>query len=454
MRILHVSQYCHAGSIGGTERYLQDLVHGLQAIGVGGRIAWLRIGSMDPIVADGVAVHPLPAAPAQVDAPPPELAPATNALVEEFRPDVVHFHTFGLAEASIAELCVRRGVPYCFTYHSPAWTCRREDLLAWGGVRPCDGQVRTARCAACKMQQRFGGPPLVGYLGAAASSPLDLVGRHFADVNVRRRLCVLSDTSRFRRALREFLGRCDVTISCSEWGRPVLVANGAPVDRVEVIPQGVPTAFTTWRDAPGTLDRSDRRPTSRAGSPFTIGYVGRVTPVKGVDVLADGFTRMQGSDIRLRIFGMAPDEPSLAPLNSRLSSMAASDPRIELHPKLSLSDVVRAYRGLDLVAIPSITLETGPLVLFEAMQMGVPVFGSDRVGHPSLLPQSGGMVVETNSPAGWQSALETAVDEFRSGTWHSRLERLASAPRLKSMGDVARDMKDRYRMASTVPRRA
>jgi hypothetical protein len=39
MKILHVTQYCHAGSTGGTERYIVDLVRGLDGFGVENAVA-------------------------------------------------------------------------------------------------------------------------------------------------------------------------------------------------------------------------------------------------------------------------------------------------------------------------------------------------------------------------------------------------------------------------------
>ena len=65
----------------------------------------------------------------RVDAPLPEFHEAAARLFETEKPDWVHFHTFGLTEAALAKLAKKHGIPYAFTYHSPAWTCRRETML-------------------------------------------------------------------------------------------------------------------------------------------------------------------------------------------------------------------------------------------------------------------------------------------------------------------------------------
>jgi glycosyltransferase involved in cell wall biosynthesis len=443
VRILHISEYCHAGSVGGTERYLLDLIRGLQSRGVDNRIGWLSTDTRKSFEADGVVIHPLPSPLMRVDVPPADLVPAAHSLLEEFRPDVLHFHTFGLAEAAIARLAARRGIPYFFTYHSPGWTCRREDLLIWSGQQPCDGEVRTLRCAACKVQERIGGPALGGYLVAFLSSPLDWMFNRSNWMNFRRRVCFLSDTRRYRHSLREFLNGCSLAVSCSEWGRPVLIANGARPERVKIVPQGVPDDFVA-----ASKTSAGPHPPRRLGTPFTIGYIGRVTPVKGVDILAAGFSRVRGDDLRLRIFGVAANEKTVAALNNRLAALAQKDSRIELHPKLSLAEMITAYGALDLVVIPSVTLETGPLVMFEALQMGVPVFGSNRLGHLSVLKNSG-TVVEPNTPGGWQTALTMAADEFRIGRWDTRREEIRRRVKLQTMNDVSEVMKEQYKMLET-----
>jgi len=438
MKTVHVTQYCHAGSIGGTERYLLDLIFGLRSHGVEGCIGWLWSEGRKPFESQGILVNPLPSALMRVDEPPAELAPATEALIEREQPDLVHLHTFGLAEATVARIASQRGIPYAFTYHSPGWTCRREDLLIWGGLQPCDGEVRTLRCAACKVQERLGGPPLGASLIAALSMPLDWMFNRCTKVNFRRRVCFLSDTRRYRRALRGFLGGCSLVVSCSEWGKPILTANGAKPDRVTVVPQGVPHDFLAVAKPTLRLPRL-RQP----GTPFTIGYIGRVTRVKGMDILAEGFARVQADDLRLKIYGFAENEKTVATLNAALAALARRDSRIELRPKLPLAEMANAYAELDLVCIPSVWLETGPLVLFEALQMGVPVFGSNRLGHLSLLKE-GGLIVEPNTAEGWRAALSRALDEYRNGQWNKRREWLSAQPNLRAMGDVAAEMAAHY----------
>jgi glycosyltransferase involved in cell wall biosynthesis len=225
-----------------------------------------------------------------------------------------------------------------------------------------------------------------------------------------------------------------LAISCSEWGKPILIANGAAPARVKIIPQGVPNDFVA-----AAKNAISQRPARTIGKPFTIGYIGRVTPVKGVDILAEGFSRVQGDDLRLKIFGFVKNEKNVGKLNDTLAALSSRDSRIELCPRLSLAEMAGVYSELDLIAIPSVWLETGPFVLFEALQMGIPVFGSNRLGHPRLL-KNGGMVVEPNTADGWQKALSDAAKEFRTGQWEKRRENIRTQIKMDTMDDVAAEM--------------
>ena len=416
MRIAHVTTYCHAGSAGGTERYILDLAAGLQRLGHHNEVYWLT-NEPAPAAAGPLPIHTLPRGEMRVDDPPADLLPRARALLAATpRPDVLHVHTFGRTEAALAGLAAELGIPFVFTYHSPAWTCRRETLLLWGDA-PCDGEVRVLRCAACKVQERVNGPRWLGYAGALASQ---LAGPFIpaGPSSWHRRLAFTPDTAVFRADLRRFLAACPLTIACAEWSLPVLRANGVPADRLVHVPQGVPDGF----------------PAAAAATPaparFTIGYIGRMNEVKGIHILVEAFRRTR-IDAQLQIFGWS-DAPQLRDYGRRLRALAGDDPRIAFIAEKKPAEMPAAYAGLSLLAIPSVWLETGPLTLLEALQFGVPVYGSARIGQRGLLERYG-RVIDPNTPAAWAAALESAAAEHARGAW----KRVALSEPLTTMQDVA-----------------
>ncbi|MDA1044741.1 MAG: glycosyltransferase, partial [Verrucomicrobia bacterium] len=282
MNICHVTQFCHIRGTAGTERYILELIRALRAEGVESSIAWLCGPPPVPeIKSDEIPIIPIVSPRARTDQPDADFVRRVeDLLLKNERPDVAHFHTFGLAEQQAAALFEQCGIPSVFTYHSPAWTCRRETMLVWG-TSPCDGEVRTLRCSACKLQQRTNCTPLAGYAGAALSGLVGLPLQRLPTSSMRRRTAFVSETRRFRTALRRFLSGCQRCIACAEWSIPVLARNGAAANRITRLPQGVPASFLSAAakasPPPSTTDQ------------FVIGYVGRVTPVKGIHILIDPF---------------------------------------------------------------------------------------------------------------------------------------------------------------------
>lgn len=433
--VLHVTQYCHARSTGGTERYILELVKQLSNSGHRNVIGWLTREREGSFESEGVSIFCFPGAEMRIDPASRRIDQATKVLFDSHRPDVVHFHTFGRSEARIARQIRRRGIPYVFTFHSPGWICRREDLLAFGGSDPCDGQVRTFRCSACKLHERLGRcPEWLARLLTACTAPVAVALFSGRQNGFRRRAAFVADTYLFRRDLNRFLHNASCVVACSEWSVPVVQRNGAVADQLRLIPQGVSTqacssSSTDWQRSADAL--------------LTIAYIGRVTPVKGTDILVESFARIKDPDVRLRIIGWpkrtkgqnAADENFWRSIEDH----ARKDSRIQLVPKLSFDGMLAAYQEIDLLCIPSVWLETGPLVLFEALQLGIPVLGSRNIGQLQLL-ECRGTVVDPNTPDGWQHALQTAIRTFRAGYWEQERQRAYNNGELRSMKDVAYDM--------------
>lgn len=429
MRIAHVTSYCHVGSSGGTERYVRDLIMGLNRLGHQNEIIWMTTDkpAVSPACPEA-ALHVWPRAAMRVDDPPAGLAQLAAARIQSgAAPDVFHFHTLGRSEAAVADVVAQRKVPCVFTYHSPAWTCRRETLLRWG-KEPCDGDVRALRCSACKLQERMAGPVWAGYAGALASGLLTPLRPWLPD-RLRRRCTFTAESAIYRACIRRFLKQCNIAVACAEWSIPVLQINGMDAGRIVHVPQGVPNDFVLPTTA-----------LAHASSDlFVVGYVGRMNDVKGIHILVDAFRRTHYAKARLQVYGWS-ETPTLAAYGRELKRLAGDDTRITFVPEQAPAAMPAAYAGLSLLAIPSVWLETGPLTLLEALQSGVPVFGSARIGQRGLLERYG-RVVDPNTPEAWGQALEAAFAAHAQGRW----TRVHVPQPLLTMDDVARRMAEIYR---------
>ena len=107
-----------------------------------------------------------------------------------------------------------------------------------------------------------------------------------------------------------------------------------------------------------------------------------------------------------------------------------------LIPSCPLSEMVKQYSLLNLLAIPSVWLETGPLTLLEALQMNVVVYGTETIGQKQILEEYG-KVIRPNTVESWRKALTLAIEKHRTGTFLA-----LRPPRIRTMEDVANEMRN------------
>jgi glycosyltransferase involved in cell wall biosynthesis len=232
-------------------------------------------------------------------------------------------------------------------------------------------------------------PSALAAIAAAPRLPL-LAIAHSGDVHLLRRLRAL----RFMGALCD---RPDLRLSfVSEELRGIFLEH-APrcAGRAQVCSMGI------------DLARLRAARSARAASPDpTVLFLGRLVPVKGVDVLVRA-AHLWRSRARLVIAGAGPIEPDL-----RRLSAAAPPGRIAFAGPLRGAERDRALASADVVSLPSVRVEGGrseglPLVALEAMAAGAALIASS-VGGLADLPRA----AVTHVPPGDPAALAAAVDHL------------------------------------------
>jgi glycosyltransferase involved in cell wall biosynthesis len=110
--------------------------------------------------------------------------------------------------------------------------------------------------------------------------------------------------------------------------------------------------------------------------------VGRLTPAKGQHLLVDAVERLaqRGRRVRLRLVGGGPDESSL-----RDHATQIKFPECVIFEGAVNQDRIRTlYAAADIFCLPSFA-EGVPVVLMEAMAMGIPCVSTSIAGIPELI---------------------------------------------------------------------
>lgn len=198
------------------------------------------------------------------------------------------------------------------------------------------------------------------------------------------------------RLLRFSGGRARGVVAVSAAVAATLDAWGAPMERIRVIPNGVPeSAF----DVPDRAEARRRLRIVHRGP--LVAAAGRLAREKGFATLVAAGARLTVDipDLRVVIAGAGPERDALAAMATSL--------RISSHIDLcgALNEVATLFAAADLVVAPSLSEGQG-LVALEAMAAGRPVVAS-RVGGLVETVQEGETGLLT--PPGDAEALAHAV---------------------------------------------
>jgi glycosyltransferase involved in cell wall biosynthesis len=133
-----------------------------------------------------------------------------------------------------------------------------------------------------------------------------------------------------------------------------------------------------------------------------IGYVGRLTHLKGVDILAAAFKSLPEalSSLRLLIIGKGAEE-------SRIRSLLATEiarKLVHIEPDVEHRRLPDWYRAMDLCLMPS-RYENFSNAVLEAMACGIPFLGSDVGGNKILAATGAGWLFQPESVSSLSASL-------------------------------------------------
>jgi len=271
------------------------------------------------------------------------------ALVEEFRPDVVHVHGIHRQlSPSVLGVARRCGVPVVQTLHDYHHVCPNDTLL-YRDRQVCEPRrCRTVWYGACVSGRCVRGSVLASALSAAETSWQRMLSRYENGV------------SRF--------------ISPSEFLAEQMRRGGWKLP-CDVVPNAV--ELTTGSAEPG--------------EGFCV--IGRLAREKGVEIALESARR---AGARVTVAGEGPLE----------STLRASFPEVEFVGRLSASDVDGLVARSRATIVPSLWFENASMSVLETMAAGRPVIASAIGGVPEQVTNGKDGVLVT---PGDVSQLTTAI---------------------------------------------
>lgn len=270
----------------------------------------------------------------EIDDPP--ITAAFASLLDQLRPDVVHFHNLHNLGAALIDRVAARGIPAHFTTHNYWLICPRAYLMDNTGAI-CAGPGDGSRCAEC-------------------------VGSHNAAGHERRLASIRASAERgFTRIL-----------AVSEAVKHALIGAGYRAEGIDVVRQAMPHDAEIWEQV------GRDRPRGRVGERLTLGFLGSALPHKGPQLLVQAAQLMR-AEVDVRIFGEVP--PVFATTLGRMDRRG----RVSLEGAFAPSEIGALLRGVDAVVLPSMWWDCAPLAAAECLAARTPLVVPRLGGLPEAI---------------------------------------------------------------------
>jgi glycosyltransferase involved in cell wall biosynthesis len=297
--------------------------------------------------------------------------------------------------------------------------------MLYEGRAACDGQVMPERCAACWLQAK-GLPPAVARPLARLPQSLVPLARlpRLGPAVAARALA-----AQRLRNLQDMFAAAERVIAVCSWLRDALLANGVAPEKIVLNRQGVDDSLklNTW--------------VRKSSDVLRFGFLGRWDAMKGVHVLVEALKRIPKSlPVKLDVCAVGAEERSKR-YREEVQVSAVGETRIRFLSGTQADGIGQFFAGIDVLAVPSQLLETGPLVVLEAFAARKPVIGSNLGGIKELVShERNGLLVPYDDVTAWTAAMVRLASD------RGLVERLRQGiGPVRTMSDVASEMATLYR---------
>jgi len=171
---------------------------------------------------------------------------------------------------------------------------------------------------------------------------------------------------------KKLCNKCNAVITPSRKTRNMLINYGVS-KRIFVVPTGL-DVDTFYRSSTDYEDiQKIRKSFGVKSNELLIIYVGRVAPEKSIELLIEGFKKINQAILPAKLL-IVGDGPSLQSLKFGIDEHLKNS--ILFVGKVEMSEVARYYSAADVFVSPSIT-ETQGMTFVEAAACGLPLFARE-----------------------------------------------------------------------------
>lgn len=330
----------------------------------------------------------------------PVVARHLDGWLERWQPDVAHIISCYALSASVIEVLERRAVPIVLTLVDFWFICPRLSLLHADGSL-CDGRTTPWECLRCMLYgakiYRWSRRALPE---GAVKQALTWISKHPPISRQRGLRGMALDMAHRKECLGQMLRVPDVITAPSQALADTVQSAGADVP-IHVIHSGHDLSWLA------SMPQPQPSPAVR------FGYIGQISPVKGVHQLVAAFVHAAfGEAAQLHIYGDHEQSPEYT--ESIFDAIANDSSAVTFHGFFPPDRLGEVLAGIDVLVVPSTWWENNPRVVQEAFAAGVPVIASDVPGIAEFVDHEvNGLLFERGNVADLTRQLRRTIDEPR-----------------------------------------
>ncbi|MCC7061578.1 MAG: glycosyltransferase [Planctomycetes bacterium] len=305
-----------------------------------------------------------------------------DTLLAELQPEVVHFWNLHGLGMSLPQACRARGIATVWSSQNCWSLCPRLYLLD-ERLGACSGPSEDgSKCATCVRE-----PDKAAAYASRQASARTLLGEHI-----------------------------DVHLCSSSRMRDLYLANGFDAGRIRILRQEAPGNDLLWQRT-----GNQRKIVDPLARPLRVGFLGSVMPHKGVHILTAALQAFSPGEVECVVLGEQQRDYA--------QYLRTIDPkqRVHLYGAYAYAALPQLLGALDVVVVPSLVEEIGPMVVGEALAARCPVIGSRIGGIPDFVEHgTNGFLF---SPGNVQELTECLRAFRRDPGLLGRMQRAIVAPR-------------------------
>ena len=311
-------------------------------------------------------------------------------FIKEIKPTIVHLHGF---KAPFSLACKSLGIPCIVTAHHGGLVCPAGALLN-SKDKICTVAASGNNCLPCVLKNVKGGTFTFPLQKLTPFKLRLVIGKVFNKIPFIYYVTPIFTTTvsieNKKREWKNIYNSASLLIAPSTAIKNAMLRNGAPLNKIKVIPHGIPSInVNKITEVKKYIELSKEK------KPVKFFYVGRICREKGVHVMLEAFNNLT-LPAEIHVIGGTGNH--LEEVYSKQLKKKYKNKNIIWHGKVLPEEVNEKIKMFDVMIHPAFFLEVFGLTIAESLLMGKPVIATKCGGaEMQIIHNENGLLIAPNN---------------------------------------------------------